>query len=300
MLSTALIIAFAACYAIALALEAITLRRRPAWFPTPLIIATSIALILHAIYLLRNAIGANSLPISTADWLLWAGWLLGVVYLAALFYLPRSPTGLVLLPLTLVLVLSAQFANTQPLAAERSYYLLGMLHGILLLAGTVAVCIGFLAGLMYLVQSYSLKHSRSIVNRLRLPSLEWLERVNGRTLGVSAVLIALGFASGYVMTLAIHRGDSTYHPWTDPVVLSLAAMLVWLVAAEGFRLVYPAARRGRKVAYLTLASFVFLVIALASFTLLDNVHAPKRTDKQNSQPSAQFSPRSSLLSHVPA
>jgi ABC-type uncharacterized transport system permease subunit len=55
-------------------------------------------------------------------------------------------------------------------------------------------------------------------------------------------------------------------------VLSLAAMLLWLVAAEVFRLVYPAARRGRKVAYLTLASFVFLVIALASLMLLDTVH----------------------------
>ena len=70
------------------------------------------------------------------------------------------------------------------------------------------------------------------------------------------------------------------HLWTDPVVLSLAAMLVWLIAAEVFRLVYPAARRGRKVAYLTLASFVFLVIALASFTLLDNVHGPNRADSQ--------------------
>ena len=52
----------------------------------------------------------------------------------------------------------------------------------------------------------------------------------------------------------------------------------WLVAAEVFRLVYPAARRGRKVAYLTLASFVFLVIALASFTLLDTVHGTTHRD----------------------
>jgi len=294
MLSTALIVAFIACYAIAFALEALTLRSRPAWFPTPLVIATAIGLILQGIYLARNAIGNDTLPISTADWLLWAGWLLGIVYLASLFYLPRTPTGLVLLPLTLVLILSAQFASTRPLAVERSYYLLGMLHGVLLLAGTVAVCVGFLAGLMYLVQSYSLKHSRSIVNKLRLPSLEWLERLNSRTLGVSAVLIALGFASGYVMTLAIHRGDSTYHPWADPVVLSLAAMLIWLIAAEVFRLVYPAARRGRKVAYLTLASFVFLIIALASFTLLDNIHTPNRAERSNSHPTAAFTPHAEL------
>ena len=86
-----------------------------------------------------------------------------------------------------------------------------MFHGIALLLGTVTVSIGFLAGLMYLVQSYALKHSRSSANRLRLPSLEWLERVNGRTLGLSAVLIAFGFASGLVLNLSTHRGDAKYH-----------------------------------------------------------------------------------------
>ncbi len=293
MISGITIIVFAACYAIAFALELTSLRRRPAWFPAPLIIATVVGLALHSLYLVRSAIGSNALPISTADWLLWAAWLLAIVYLTALFYLPRSPTGLVLLPIVLGLVLGSRWASTEPLASERSFYVLGMLHGMLLLAGTVTVCVGFLAGLMYLVQSYALKHARSAANRLRLPSLEWLERVNGRTLGISAVLIALGFVSGMVMTLAKHRDDATYDLWTDPVVLSLAAMLVWLVAAEVFRLIYPAARRGRKVAYLTLASFVFLVIALASFTLLDNVHGSSRAERK-SLPSVDWVPHSTL------
>jgi ABC-type uncharacterized transport system permease subunit len=210
-----------------------------------------------------------------------AAWVLAIIYLAALFYLPRSPTGLVLLPIVLGLVISSVYADPAPLAPERSFYLWGMFHGLVLLLGTVTVCIGFLAGLMYLVQSYALKHVRSPANRLRLPSLEWLERVNSRALGVSALLIALGFASGLVMSIVAHRGERAYALWTDPVVLSLAAMLVWLSAAEVFRLVYPAARRGRKVAYLTLASFVFLVIALASLTLLDTVHGSSRGHMPN-------------------
>ncbi|MEM9660479.1 MAG: hypothetical protein AAF961_19110, partial [Planctomycetota bacterium] len=104
----------------------------------------------------------------------------------------------------------------------------------------------------------------------RLPSLEWLEAVNGRSLGAAALLVALGFFTGVVTRLA-QRGRSDL-PWTDPVVLSLAGMLLWLVAAEVFRLVYPAASRGRKVAYLTVAAFVFLLITLASFTLSDSLH----------------------------
>jgi hypothetical protein len=49
-------------------------------------------------------------------------------------------------------------------------------------------------------------------------------------------------------------------------------MFSWLVAAEAFRLAYPAARRGRKVAYLTLAGFVFLVITLSTFMSSKSMH----------------------------
>jgi hypothetical protein len=207
--------------------------------------------------------------------------------LAALFYLPRAPTGLVLLPIVLGLVIGSRWASTEPLAPERTFELWGAFHGLVLLLGTVAVCVGFLAGVMYLVQSYALKHVRSSANGLRLPSLEWLEHVNSRTLGLSAVLFALGFASGLAMGMIRHRGEAAYVLWSDPVVLSLAAMLLWLVAAEVFRWVYPAARRGRKVAYLTLASFGFLLIALASLMLMDTVHGngadPLPTKNQESR-----------------
>ena len=106
---------------------------------------------------------------------------------------------------------------------------------------------------------------------LRLPSLEWLERVNSRSLGAAALFVGGGFFTGVLSRLA-HTGDQNFVPWTDPVVLSLGGMLAWLIVAEVFRLVYPAARRGRKVAYLTVASFVFLLLVLALMTLQDTLH----------------------------
>jgi ABC-type uncharacterized transport system permease subunit len=267
------IICFAASYAIVFVLELVGLRTRFGWHRVALVVATLAGLAAHTLFLGRVASSdPTAMAMSTAEWLLLAAWVLAIIYLAALFYLPRSPTGIVLLPIVLGLIGSSIYADSAPLTAERSFYLWGLFHGLALLLGTVTVCIGFIAGLMYLVQSYALKHARSPANGLRLPSLEWLERVNSRALGLSAVLIALGFASGLVMSIATHRGEKGYTLWADAVVISLAAMLLWLVVAEVFRLVYPAARRGRKVAYLTLASFVFLVIALASLTLLDTVH----------------------------
>src|SRR3954447_8141196 len=288
------ILSSAIAYAIVFILELAGLCRRAHLHRSVLAVLTLVGLIATWFALARSGTARSGLPISTADWLLWRRVLLALSDFAVVFYLPRTPTGIVLLPIILGLLLASNWASTAPLASERSLYAWGALHGILLLAGTVAVCIGFLAGLMYLLQSYSLKHARSPVNGLRLPSLEWLERVNSRTLGISTVLIALGFITGIVMSIVVHRGESAYVLWADPVVVSLAAMLVWLIAAEPFRLIYPAARQGRKVAYLTLASFVFLVIALASFALLDNVHGPNRRESRHAQEPAPSNPKSAI------
>jgi ABC-type uncharacterized transport system permease subunit len=124
---------------------------------------------------------------------------------------------------------------------------------------------------MYLVQSYRLKHKLTTWQRLRLPSLEWLERVNSRSLGAAALFVGGGFFTGVLSRLA-HTGGQNFVPWTDPVVLSLGGMMAWLIAAEVFRLAYPAARRGRKVAYLTVAAFVFLLLALGAVSLEDSLH----------------------------
>jgi ABC-type uncharacterized transport system permease subunit len=152
--------------------------------------------------------------------------------------------------------------------------------------GTVAVLLGFVAGVMYLVQSYRLKHKLPTGERFRLPSLEWLERMNARSLAAAAVLVALGFVTGALMRLAQRDGGGL--PWTDPVVLSTSGMLSWLVAAEAFRLAYPAARRGRKVAYLTLAGFVFLVITLAAFLTADSMHGKRASSRELRVPSKHF------------
>jgi ABC-type uncharacterized transport system permease subunit len=134
--------------------------------------------------------------------------------------------------------------------------------------------IGFVAGVMYLVQSYRLKHHRPPTRRFWLPSLEWLEKINGRSLGVSALLIGLGFLSGIILNQIRHASNREYLPWTDPVIISLGVMLAWLLLAELFRWIYRAARGGRKVAYLTVATFVFLVISLVVMMFVETQHAP--------------------------
>jgi hypothetical protein len=70
-------------------------------------------------------------------------------------------------------------------------------------------------------------------------------------------------------------------------------MLSWLIAAEAFRLAYPAARRGRKVAYLTLAGFVFLVLTLATFAQHENMTGNAHGNEGDSAPQIQ-NPKSKI------
>jgi ABC-type uncharacterized transport system permease subunit len=266
-------ICFAASYAIAFGLEVARLRVRYVWHHVLLLAIAIAGLVAHTLYLAHRAAVAEAAPLSSpAEWLLLAAWVLALLYVAASLYLPRAAVGLFLMPLVLTLIVASLLASQEPFATQRASRFWGDVHGSVLLLGTVTVCVGFAAGLMYLLQAYFLKHRRPPVEGFRLPSLEWLERINTSSLAISVLFIGLGFASGLILSRLKHGTEPSYVLWTDPVVLSLAAMLLWLVAAEVFRLVYPAARRGRKVAYLTLASFVFLIIALGSLMLLDTVH----------------------------
>jgi hypothetical protein len=99
--------------------------------------------------------------------------------------------------------------------------------------------------------------------------------------------MSAGFLSGIILSWIKHRDETEYVLWGDPVVISLAAMLVWLVAAEVFRLLYPSARRGRKVAYLTMATFVFLVFTLVAISRLDTVHGRSRAEPMKPLPEQQ-------------
>jgi hypothetical protein len=136
--------------------------------------------------------------------------------------------------------------------------------------------VGFVAGVMYLVQAARLKRKLPPSGRLRLPSLEWLEKINSRVVILSALLILIGFLSGIVLKVTTVGREAM--AWNDPVVSSSALMLLWLLAAALFNAVYRPARHGRKVAYLTVASFGFLVIVLGTFLLVDTGHGRAKPD----------------------
>jgi ABC-type transport system involved in cytochrome c biogenesis permease subunit len=269
---------FAASYTVALALEVVRMFFRsdlPLWLTRGF---AGAGLLAQTLFLAYRAANATTTPLSSAfEWNLLGAWGLVVVYLYLSWTHPRTAVGLFLLPLVLGLIALAHFfASQQPFPQSEAGKVWGAIHGVFLLLGLVAVTVGFVAGLMYLIQSYRLKHKRPPVAWLRLPSLEWLERISIRAIWISALAVGVGFGSGIVLNLVLHQRQMDELPWSDPVIWRTALMFAWLLAVAIFSAIYRPARSGRKVAYLTLANFAFLAASVAVGMLLPSEHGVEK------------------------
>lgn len=271
------IFCFTASYGVALVLELLRFGRVWKYHRAAEILASSAGLVAHTWYLAHRVALEPTAPLaSQQEWFLLSAWGVALVYVTSKFYHPGKSLGLFLLPSIEALIGTSLLASADPLVTGDAPRIWGMIHGILLLLGTISVLIGFLAGLMYLLQSHRLKNKLPPSRKLPLPSLEWLEMTNSRSLGVATLMICGGFLTGVVNRIA-HQGSLKEFHWTDPVVLSLGAMTVWLLVAELFRMLYPAARRGRKVAYLTMAAMGFLLLVFAAVTMQNHFHLQRST-----------------------
>ena len=156
---------FSASYAIALGLEVFGLWNRVRLRRVALLTMATAGVFAHTWYLGHRVAETPAAPLAShQDWYVLAAWALAVVYLAAKFYYRQSSMGLFLLPVVLGLIGASRFATTVPLATFQAPRFWGRAHGLFLMLGTVAVLLGFVAGIMYLVQSYRLKHKLASSN----------------------------------------------------------------------------------------------------------------------------------------
>ncbi len=246
-----------------------------------------IGLFTHVCYLVfRASEGVGGEAGRLATWYDWSLLLaLGLAICFLVFYLRRPDTivSFFFLPAVLATIgLAIATKDLAPFSRSEATQVWRTMHALAMMAGSIAVLIGFLAGSMYLVQSWRLKHKRA-GSALRLPTLESLSRLNRQCLVISTTAVAVGLIAGIVMNLNRwgHVG------WSDRGVLLSFLLLVWLIAATSLEFFYAPASHGRKAVYLTLASLGFLILAMVGVLTTPHGQAAERVGFRMQRPVQQ-------------
>lgn len=259
------VVCFVASYAVALACEVSRLAFRSGVRGAAMVGFAAAGLLAQTLFLGWRAVNAAALPLSSPfDWYLLAAWLLAAGYLWLTLTNPRTPVGLFLLPVVLLLIGAAQLSSREPFPQSPATQIWGAIHGLFNLAASVSVALGAVAGIMWLIQAGRLHRKQAPLQGFRMPSLERLANVTSRTIAVAAWTAAAGFVSGIVLNAVNRqRGLLETVPWTDPVVLRMAALVAWLIVADA--LAHAARRRpggARLMAWLSLASLAVLTLSI--------------------------------------
>ncbi len=274
---------FTASYLVVLALEISRTIFFAKWFKWIAFSVTLAGVFAHIVYLGLHqelVIDRNGLLLSG-----WTGWFLVaslvtiVIYLALLLRHGDSIVSLYLVPLAIVAIAIGNWPgqhNEFSMRESRSIW--NTIHGLSFLFSTVVIGMGFLFGLMYLIQSWRLKNGK--VLRIRMPSLEWLQSFGEKTLWSSAALLSIGVVSGVAINIANRSQGTGVLPWFDPVVLTSSILLFWLLGAIAFNWFFRSTRPGRKISYLVMSCFLFLVLEIG--LVLYSGHATEVVDSDRS------------------
>lgn len=130
-------------------------------------------------------------------------------------------------------------------------------YGVFTLAGINAA--------VYLMQDSSLKHKRFGVVWERLPSLETLDHLMSRLVGLAFLLFSIAIVTGFILVHASGGADAWF---TDPKVG--ASVATWILLAVLVHMRASADRHGRGVALVTVAGLACMLFAFIGVHLIAN------------------------------
>lgn len=211
----------------------------------------SAGLIAHTIFLVYH----QPNPATAFGSLVLLAWVLATFYLYGAFHRGTRAWGVFALPLVVALVGVSVLFRGDPATGSwfAGDHFWGTVHGVLVLLSSVGITVGFLASVMYLVQSRRLRMKRSPLGGLRLLSLERLETMNRRAINLAFPLLTVGMLLGVVRMPPAGN-------WTDAKILGTAGL--WVVALVLLYLRYAAHVPPRRLALLTVAAFGLMLVTL--------------------------------------
>ncbi|MDR1485125.1 MAG: hypothetical protein LBT09_09920 [Planctomycetaceae bacterium] len=255
------------------------------------IVCVLIAFVLHTIFLYYHHVAARDCVNGAEVYFFMTSWSLVLIYFYLSCYHRGVPFGLFFLPISLMLIIGgviiAHITPNEPTTGLVAYNppVLKMFHAITFFLATSSICIGFVAGLLYLVQDWRLKHKRP-VGILRLPAIEWSASICRKALGASTLILAATIYFGWLMQPQSKSPNLVL--LYDPLVIGTLCMFVFLTLFSGILPLQIFKTEGKQVAVLTLITFIFLILTLCFATMTQDAHWKRIKPKESPNPAFEI------------
>ena len=223
-------------------------------------------ILFHSLHIILTGLEKGMLPLSgRQEALLFLGWTLALSLILIGFRYRITALGLFLLPLVLLsMSCSILFQETpsQDILRSRLFYF----HTTFLFLAYAAFVAGTALAVLYLLQEKELKSRNLSGFHRRLPSLDILDQLFAHSMLSGLVLMTFGLASGIYWA---HREWD--NGWlSDPKVVS--AIVTWLIYLALTSIRGLTGWRGKRMALITLAGFLSLVLTFWIANLLGGRH----------------------------
>jgi len=240
-------------------------RRVVGWSATVCLIG---GIAVHWAALLERSRMLHSVPYQ--DWvgsLSLFAWLLAVTYLGVETYHRQRSVGPFVLPVVIVLMVTATItADFVPAAKPPSQGSTFALHVTMNILAYSAFTLAFVMSVIYLLQNRVLRDRRLGDTFWRFPSLEVLERMSRSSVVVGIVALSLGIALGMLKATELWKG-----PWRwDPKVV--ASFVVWGIYMVYLWLGNTTAWRGARASILCVLNYVFVIFSYTVVNLFLSAH----------------------------
>ncbi|MBW2623812.1 MAG: c-type cytochrome biogenesis protein CcsB [Deltaproteobacteria bacterium] len=212
------------------------------------------AFALQTLYLLLRAISQGQLPVlNMTEALGFYGWALVGVFLFLSIKFTIPVLGAFVSPLAVLsILLSSVIPADQPTVIPAFQNIWLSVHLTTIFVGYGFFSLGFVAGVMYLLQEHQIKAKALGSIFHRLPSLNALDTLNQYSLTMGFPLITMGIVFGAIYAQVIL---GAYWRWDPKEVWSL---VIWLLYAAMLHQRLTVGWRGRRAALMSILGFSVL------------------------------------------
>jgi cytochrome c-type biogenesis protein CcsB len=222
---------------------------------------TAVGFLFHTVALAAKAAASSSSSHpSFFEALSFFSWMIILVFLLVEFRHRIHVLGSFMVPLALMSLISAA-ALPETVPTLKPVFKTLWIHVALSMLGAVGFAVGFVAGVMYLIQERLLKSKRFNVLYSKLPALDFLDRLNQQSIVLGFPLLTLGIVTGAI-SAEFSRGS--YMTWNPEQTGAVVTWLFYFVVLLGRLTV---GWRAKRAAYLTVVGFACVILTLVGVVL---------------------------------